>query len=82
MHGIWMLRDGLEAAAADLPNVAKREGHSYANMVGHTLSTEARHLQHTLRFIGVTDPDYVAEYIAELEHFIDTIPSFPATPMD
>jgi hypothetical protein len=78
MHGVWLLLQGLRAAIADLPEVAKLEGHDYANMVGSTLITEARHLLHTVRLISLNDPDYVADTIKELESFADDIPSFPA----
>jgi len=77
MHGTWLLLRGLRAAIVDLPETAKLEGHDYANMVGRTLMTEARHLLHTVRLIGASDPDYVADLIAELEKFPDDVPSFP-----
>ena len=83
MHGVWIFLEGLRARVADLPETAKLEGPSYANMVGQTLETEARHLLHTVQLIAsVSGPDYVSDLIAELQNFPDTVPVFAATVED
>jgi hypothetical protein len=74
LHGVGIMLDGLRLRAAALPQDAAGEGQEYANRMGKTLLTEARHLLFTVRVMALHQPgnfDTLIQEILALEDQVD-----------